>query len=234
VSNEALEENTEETDVMSILAEQGSKVDDEVVDDDTTMPETVEELQAALTKEREIKTKRNKSLKKSKQAQHRTQEENDKLLERLTKVEERQNNGQSTVEAERLEKLSQDWKEKVEDDPTAALEYVNAKQSELEGKLSNYLEGKFSAIAEMFDELKSSTNPERIEYSKEIEALRGREEFEDLDDSTLATVAKVLRSAKIKASRGTINGKRAGKPVPKKFAVSSDEINKMGFAKLGD
>jgi len=234
VPNEALEENTEEVDIMSLLAEQGEPASDEIVDDDdSALPDTVEELKAALLKEREIKSKRNHSLRKSKQAQHRTQEENDKLLARLAKVEENQTRNQSGVEAERLEKISQEWKEKVEDDPTSALEYMDLKQSQLEEKLSSYLEGQFSSIADMFEKLEGATNPEKMKYAKEVEALRARDGFSNLDDDTLVSVAKALKESKVKAGRGTIGGKRkpkAEKRTPDFGGMTAEEVRKkMGF-----
>jgi small-conductance mechanosensitive channel len=231
VDNEALEE-VEEVDVISLMTEQVGDDDNEEVEDiaDDTIPETVEELQEALKREREIKAKRNKSLKKSKQATHRIHEENEALRLRLDEIDRRIGQSQAAPEAENLEKEIQEWQDRVGDDPSQAVAYTDWKQSKFEEKVANYLGTQMTELREMISGLQSATNPEVIQYRDKMNALRNRDEFADLDDSVLLALAKGLSTTKIKKPRGGIGGgKVTAPPKPEKVTLSDEERQKMGF-----
>ena len=224
-------EETEETDVLSLLATESEEDENEEADDD--IPETAEELKAALLREREIKSKRNKSLDKAKKAQHRTQEELDAAIRRLDALESR-SASQPNAEAGKLEQEAQAWRDRVEDDPKEAIGYMDWKMSQLENNIASYLTNQFSEQNNNISALKVATDPERAKYAKQIEALRRKDEFEGVDDDTLLKIARVLSSAKVNAPRGTAGGKRAvQQPVKKKPVMTNEMRAAMGFEPRG-
>ena len=230
--SETENQEVEEVDVLSLLADtQGEEEQDEVVND--SEPTTYEEAMLALSKEREIKTKRNQSLKKSKQATHRVQEENDALLRRLDKVEERMVAQQPNQEAERLAQEAQDLKDRAIDNPDempAYMEYVN-KQSEQ--RIANYIVKMQSSIDARLDGLQSTTDPERVKYQEQINTLKQKDGFSELDDATLFNVAKALTNAKVKTPRGAIGGQPARSMKPDEFELTDDELLAGGFPARG-
>jgi len=223
---EALEE---ETDVLSLLATESEESDEQDEDDDE--PETLEEAMAALAREREIKSKRNKSLKKSKNAAHRIQEENDALRDRLDKMESRLNS-QPNGEAEKFEQEVQAWQERVLDDPSQAVAYTNWMQKNMEDRVANYVGSEIHGIKQMISELKGSTDPEKLAYKGDIEKLRNSEAFSELDDTALLAVAKAMKGAKIKSPRGSIGGGRAA-PSNEPFKMTDEIRIAMGFQPRG-
>ena len=232
MNNDALGEEVEEVDALSLLTEQvideESDEDEDIADD--AIPDTVEGLQEALKREREIKSKRNKSLKKSKQATHRIQEENEELLRRLDDIDRRVGSVQPAQEAQVLEKENQEWQDRVTDDPSQALAYTDWKQGKFEEKVANYLGTQMTEIRDMIGGLQSATNPEVIQYRDQMNTLRNREEFAELDDSVLLSLAKGLTATKIKKPRAGIGGGKvtiAAKP--DKVALTEEERQKMGF-----
>jgi len=233
VANEAkLVDQEEEVDVFSLLAPDiEEEVDDTEDDDDDSIPETLEELREALKREREIKAKRNKSLKKSKQATHRVQEENKDLLDRLDRLEQRVSNVQQPNQGtENLEKEVQEWQDRVESDPSQALAYTDWKQSKFEEKVANYLGTQFGELREMIGGLQNATNPEVIKYRDQVEALRRKEEFSQLNDDALLAIAKGLSGTKIKRPPSTIGGQRPAKKIPEATVKLTDEERAaMGF-----
>ena len=226
---EALEVE-EEVDVMSLLDIQTEEAEehDEEVSDET--PETLEQALELLAKEREIKTKRNKSLKKSKQATHRMQEELQARDQRLDELERKLTDRPNNVEAEKHEQEVQEWQDRVADDPSQALAYADWKQSKLEDKLANYLGSTVNELKAEIQALRGDTNPEKLEYKAEIAKLKQSEQFADLDDDVLLKLAKGLKGAKIKKPRGTVGGKKAEALIPAKdYTLSDEDREKMGF-----
>ena len=223
--------DTEVIDVLSLLANQSEDDGDEEVEEELTdeIPEDAEELKAMLLREREIKSKRNKSLKKSKQAQHRTQEENELLKQRLDSLEQRLNGSQPNVEAEKRELEAQEWRDRVADDPTQAIGYADWQQKNLEDRVANYLGSMESRFAEQLGALKGAVDPEKTRYRDTIEALRRKEGFSELDDDTLLKVAKGFEGAK-SIPRGDIGGhKPTQKPQEKKVVLTPEQRSAMGF-----
>lgn len=231
---EALEElGEEEITALSLLVNEGATDDDNIEDEDESgeLPETVEELKALALAQKEKIAKRNKSLKKAKQAQHRTQDENNTLQSQFEALEAKVDGiGQPNVEADNLAKEEQEWRDRVEDDPTQAIGYMDWKQSQLQNNLANFLSQKLGQIEQNFNSLKSDTDPEKLEYRKEIAQLKATPEFADLDDATALKVARALKSAKV-PGRGGIGGKRVTAQPKAKGEEMTDEIKRaMGFA----
>lgn len=227
---EALEVEAEEVDVMSLLdikTEEADEHDDEVSDE---TPETLEQALELLAKEREIKTKRNKSLKKSKQANHRMQEEMTARDQRLDELERKLTDRPNNVEAEKLEQEAQEWQDRVADDPTQAVAYADYKQSKFEDKLANYLGNMNNELKAEIQALRGATDPEKLEHKTEIAKLRQSDQFADLDDDVLLKVAKALKKAKVKQPRGTVGGKKAEARIPTQdYTLSDEDREKMGF-----
>ena len=211
----------EEIDVISLLATE-SEEDDDGDEDDT------EDLD--VLKERV--SKRNKSLKKSKQAIHRLQDENQALMERLDKLESmvsQKNDGQgNAVDPAKLEQQAQEWMDRVADDPVNAIKYADWKQQQLEQGLSNYLTKFEDKILQKLSALEGATNPERIKYEQQIAILKQNPDFEGMSDEQLIPFAKMLTNTKVTRPRSSVGGKRAVEP--EKKTVLTDEIKAaMGF-----
>jgi hypothetical protein len=228
---EALEElGEEEITALSLLVNQGVEGDDTDDEDEDSgdIPETVEELKAFALKQKEIIAKRNKSLKKAKQAQHRTQEESNTLQSQFEKLEAKVNGiGQSTVETDNLAKEEQEWRDRVEDDPTKAVEYMDWKTQQQNQNLAAFLGQKFGEFEQSINALRNETDPEKLEYRKEIAQLKATPQFAHLDDATALTVAKALKNAKV-PGRGTLGGKRVtGSTKSKEHELSDEDFQKM-------
>lgn len=218
----------EEVDVLSLLASESEDEGDEEDDDAGEVPESIEELKKALEREREIKRKRNKSLKVAKQAQHRTQKEYDALLARLEKVEERASSATENNGVAKLEQQAQEWRDRVEDDPSQAVGYTDWKFEQFEDRMARYLGEKFGSIESMISEWRGQTDPERVKYASQIDALR--KSGLDMDDNTLISIAKVLGSKKVKTPRGSIGGLRddgAADASSKRGKISDDDMKKI-------
>jgi len=215
-------EDMEEIDVLSLMATQSYEEEDADPEEDT---EDVDVLKDRVSK-------RNKGLKKSKQAIHRLQDENKALMDRLDKLEGlvgQVNNGQSnTVDAAKLEQEAQAWMDRVADDPVNAIKYADWKQSQLEQGLSNYLTKFEEKIMQKLGALEGATNPERIKYENEIAILKQNPDFSGMSDEQLIPFAKMLKNTKVTRPRSSVSGKRASEP--EKKPVISDEIKAaMGF-----
>lgn len=235
MDNEALgtEEESESLDIISLLAkkneEEGEEYDEIDEHEEDDIPDDPEKLKELLRREREIKRKRNYSLKKAKQTNHRLLEESDAYRERLDKLEAMMNGIQSGKGAEDLGDEIQQWQDRVADDPAQAIEYANWKQSMLEEKIANYLGVKFNEFEQKFGALKTATDPEYVKYRSQVEALRSNPKFASLDDDTALAIVKELSEAKIKKPRGDIGGNRIAKTTKSDFKLSDEERAKMGF-----
>lgn len=224
-------EEQEEVDVLSILAEQGQVADTEDDEDQGEIPDDAEALKAMLLKERELKSKRNRSLKKSKQAIHRTMEENEALRKRLEEIERKVESRRSEDSGRDSEQAAREWAEKVADDPSQAIAYADWKQSQLEDKLAKYLGGVVEELRNEIGGLKGAVNPDMAKYRDKIAAIReSNEELADLDDAVLLKVAKVLDGTKVRNPRGAIGGRRPPRETGGgDFKLSDDERKAMGF-----
>jgi predicted nucleic acid-binding Zn-ribbon protein len=228
--SEALED-TEVVDVLALLPNEGGDELNEEAEEELSdeIPEDVEELKAMLLREREIKTKRNKSLKNSKKATHRIQEENDLLKQRLDALETKLTGSQPNVEVEKLELEAQEWRDRVADDPTQALGYADWKNKHLEDRVANYLGEKMQEFESQLGALKGAVDPEKAKYRETIDTLRTKEGFSELDDDVLLAVAKGFDGAK-SVPRGGIGGhKPTQQPQEKKFVLTPEQRDAMGF-----
>jgi len=228
----ALEVDEEEVGVLDILANQGEEVESEEVED--SEPDTLEDALEALKREREIKTKRNHSLKKSKQATHRIQEENEELLKRLDLMDQRIVGQQPNQEVAKLEQEAQELLDRAIDNPEEMPKYVDYVQKQSEGRIANFLADKFASIEQSISGLKQETDPEMLKYQSQMDQLRTTAGFADLDDNSLLAVTKALSGAKVKKPRGTVGG---GKPFTDKngkFVVTDELRKQMGFKPRGE
>lgn len=217
-------EEEQEVDVLSLLATQS---DTEVDEEEDEAPETLETALEQIQALRERVSKRNKSLRKSKDAQHRTQDEYNALAERLEALEQRPSPTNDRSEQQEQEALA--WRDRVDDDPKEAIGYVDSKLASFEDRMARFMESKFGEISGKMTEWQGATNPERREYAKQMETLRGNPAFASLDDDTLLTVAKGLATAKVKTPPAGIGGNRGGKSTPKAPVVTEEDLRKMGF-----
>jgi hypothetical protein len=231
---EALEElEAEEVTALDLLVNENEdeRASEEEEDDSgAEMPTTVEGLQALIEKKNEIISKRNKSLKKAKSAQHRTADENATLQSQFEALEARIDGiGKPNVEAEKYDQEDQEWQDRVAEDPTQAIGYMKWQQSNLENRLSSFLGQKFGEFSSQFADLKNSTNPEKLAYQNDIDQLRQNSKFSELDDDAALAVVKALKSSKV-PGRGNIGGGKVAKqPKKKGFELSDDDKRAMGF-----
>jgi predicted nucleic acid-binding Zn-ribbon protein len=231
---EALEELGEEAvTALSLLVNEGATDNDTDDDEDESgeLPTTIEGLTALVEEQKGKITKRNKSLKMAKQAQHRTQDENNTLQSQFEALETKVDGiGKPNVEAESLAKEEQEWQDRVEDDPTQAIGYMNWKNAQRDQNLASFLSQKLGQIEQNFNELKSDTDPEKLEYKSEIAQLKATPQFAHLDDATALLVAKALKATKV-PGRGNISGKRVtAQAKSAAFELTDDDKRKMGFA----
>ena len=240
MSNEAIIEETE-VDVLTLLAKQSEKVGTEDAEEDELggeAPSTIEEYQALLAKKDEIIGKRNKSIKKAKDAQHRTQDERDKAIAQLSSNADVNERTRSSSEAERHEQETQDWKDRYEEDPSSIFDYISHLQNERDTNLAGYLQDQFATLGGEITGLRTATNPTRIRLADKVNELRHIPKFANMSDDNLFAVAEVLGEAKVKTQgRGSITGKRVQtdkKPPPDYGGLTRDELRKkQGFKPRG-
>jgi hypothetical protein len=206
VETQALEE---EQDIIALLATQGEDDSDFDEDEfDTSLPDDTEALKQMLEREREIKQKRNKTLKKREQAIHRMQEEQDAMKKRLdelmTKSEQSPN-----VEAEKREReeAHQKWRDSVADDPSKAVDFATWQMGEMQENMVNYLAKMQTSFDSQIAELKGEMSPDKQKYRDKINSLKRNPEFSDMDDNTILKFIRATES--LKQPRGSIGGRRA-------------------------
>jgi len=231
-SNAMLEEVEE--DIVSLFAVKGAEDDDDngEIEHQGELPDTVEGLQALLLSEREVKSKRNRSLRKSKQANHRMQDELSALQRQVDSLG--QPNQAPTVEAQNQEreKALEQWRDSVEEDPRKAVDFANWQSSQMQDNVVGYIAKLQETIDAKFAELTAATNPEAQKYESELNAVRTNPEFEGLSDEVLL---KIIRAEKrMREPRGSIGGLRVPTQAPKKFEMNNDIRMKMGFATKGE
>jgi len=208
VDNEA---ELEEQDIIDILTEQGQEADNELDEDyvaTNELPETVEGLTELLLKEREIKSKRNISLRKSKDANHRMQEE---ITALTAKVEESLKNPNQAPDVVAQRRLQDEEDEKtrnsVNDDPGLMVDLMNNKVGSMQDNVVNVLTSMKASFDEQIAELKGEVSPEKIKYRDKVNALKANPGFAGIDDSALFALVQAVDGKK--APRGPIGGRRA-------------------------
>jgi hypothetical protein len=222
----------EEGTLADILAEQGKdEGEEEVVVPEDELPEDAEGLKAQLLKEREIKSKRNKSLKKSKDANHRIQGELEAALSRIEKLETSGAAPQPNLEAENREreKALEQWRKSVEDDPGRAVDFANWQAQNLQTNMAQAIADMKAELVEQLAEIKGSSNPDRLKYQAEMELVRSLPEYEDASESEVLRAAKLLKGTKVRKPRGGVGGRKAKATTDKKPVITADELRAMGF-----
>lgn len=228
----ALEENeNEDLDLVSLLADQGEADESDNEDDSNgEIPSDPEELKAYALELRDRVSKRNKSLKKAKDAVHRADKEKSEALALYEKLEAKfDSSKQSTQGAADLERQAQEWAEKVELDPTKAIDYADWKQQQLEEKVANYLGSELQTLRAEIASLKGATNPEMLEHKAEVDLLRSNPQFAELPDDALLSLAKGLKKARVRQPRGSVTGQRAAAEKGKPFKLTPEQREAMGF-----
>lgn len=216
--HEALEE-IEEVDAFSLISKNEDD-DHDTGDEIDTDTEDIEELKERISK-------RNKSLRKSKEAIHRIQDENQALVERLEKLEARlsQESGErdTAVDPAKLEQEAQEWADRVADDPVNAIKYADYKQEQLERGLNRWADSFEKKMLDMIGGLESKTNPERLKYESELAVLKQNPEFKGMTDEQLLPVARMLKNTKVKRPPGSVGGKRVTEKPESRFSLSKED-----------
>lgn len=223
----------EETNVADLLLadeQEENAGEDEIHEDEIELREgeTIEELKARITK-------RNHSLRKSKEANSRMQEELKELREELSKIKEYGNRqkpdpGNDQKEAEKRAEYEREMAEKINDDPSIAIKYINESMNDFETRVASYIGNQVSELKEMINELKKETNPDIVQNRKEIDSLKEKLGVPEMDDNTALNLLSVLKNKKTKVPRGTVGGGKARiQNEPKKVELSEEALQKMGY-----
>lgn len=232
MDNETLVDE-EEVNIIDLIADQGDLTDneDDKQEEELPMPDDIEGLKALILKEREIKSKRNHSLKLSKDANARIVSEMAEMQKRMDDFDKRESPPDNRAEeAERLAQVEQEWLDRVTDDPSKAVDYANYKTELLEDKLAKYVSALENKYESKLAEIKGAYDPDKLQYKAELLKLKSDPNFEGLDDDTLLRIVKSLSNAKVKSPRGTVGGGRGLQKLdPSKFEMDDDIRKKMGF-----
>ena len=189
----------DEVDIIDMLATQ-SESDNEEVDEIDLDTDDIEVLKERIGK-------RNKALKKSKQANHRMQDE---LADLKGMVEQLRDNPPTAQNAdaqrqEQKEVLDQ-WRESVADKPENSIEYTNLAMGDLKTTVADLLSAQQEAFDAKIAEITGKIDPEVNKYRDKVNSLRQNPDFAGMDDKTLTVIAKNLSE---KVPRGSISGKPA-------------------------
>ena len=195
MENEAIEQEEVDT-LIDLLANEGEESSEEVaeIDVDTDDIEILKERIA----------KRNKSLKKSKQANHRIQEERDAVQARLDEIERKITAQPPNVETENREQSEAYEKllDSVNDNPSLAVGLIK----ETQDKMIDYLAKQEASYEAKIAAIKNDLDPEKNKYRDDIARLRSNPELKDVDEDSLIKFIKASSGLK---PRGTIGGRKA-------------------------
>ena len=108
--------------------------------------------------------------------------------------------------------------------------YVEWTQKQSEARIANFLVSKFAEIESSIKGLRQETDPEVTKYKSQIEVLKRKEGFSELDDATLLNVVKALSNSKVKNPRGSIGGQPVRATEGGKFTLTDEERIAMGYA----
>lgn len=207
--NEAVEE--QEVDLVTLLATQSEQETEEVEDEYTPvdeLPSDPNELRDLLLREREIKSKRNKTLKKRDEAIHRMQEQmdaqNKRIEELMSTGQPAQDNSAQTAE---WKETQQKWRDSVAENPELGIDYANMQANELKTSVVDLITDMKSEFSAQLAELKAEQNPEKVKYRDKLNMLRQNPDFANVDDATGISIIKGLEKAPV-APRGSVAGRR--------------------------
>lgn len=221
----------EEVDLVSIFAGQSEEVEEE--ETNSELPDDPEVLKALLLHEREVKSKRNKTIKKSKQAHDRKDDELEALRQQIEELSGKVNAPNMEAQKREQKEVDAQWRDSVAEDPTKAIDYSNYMIQQTQDNIVNYMSSFKSEMESMINEVKGATNPEKLKYEAELNALRSNPDFDGLDDSALLKFAKAVKTANERVPRGGLSGKRAVPDKPEKFEMTDELRMKMGFQPKG-
>jgi hypothetical protein len=195
--NEAVIEQEEELNIIDLLTNQSEETEDtdEAIDTDT---DDIEILKERISK-------RNKSLKKSKQANHRIQDEKSAQDERIEELEKKIASLAPNVEAQNREQTEayDKLRDSVTDNPGMAVDLIK----DMQDKTVDYLARQEAEYESKLAKVLNDLDPEKSKYRDKISSLKTNPQFAGLDDDILIKVIKATES--VKAPRGNIGGKRA-------------------------
>lgn len=202
------EVQTEEVeDLISLIATQSEEEDneDDVEGLPTDLPEDPDELRQLVSDYQNRVSKRNKTIKKRSEANHRMQEEIEALK---AQVDSFKNNSTqaSTIEAQKQEqdKALAEWRDSVNDDPGKAVDFATWQANQMQEKVANYLASMKSDLDDQLAAIKGEMNPTRQKYRDKIDQLKSNPRFSGFDDDQLMVLAETLSEVK---PRGSIGGK---------------------------
>lgn len=217
----------EEVNVMDLLANNESAEEDDYEDEDEEMAEEVDsdELKARLNK-------RNRSLKKSKQAIHRMQDESSAQEKRIAELEAKINSTSTSPDPEAARKARseelEEWRNSVADDPSKAVDFSTWQAKQTQDSVVDYIVEMRKEYDAQIAELKGASNPDRQTYAKELKAMSENPKWSGLDDDTKIEVIKSMKGAVGKLPRGSVGGKRASVE-PEEFKMTDEIRKRMGF-----
>jgi len=182
VDNEA--DEVVEQDIIDLLATQSEEVDNDEVEIDTDTDD-INVLKDRIAK-------RNKTIKKSKQANHRIQEENSALEQRLEELEKMINSPAPNVEAQNQERQEalEKWRESVADDPGKAVDFANWQANDQMERIVNLFTQQQETFNSEIASLKGEIDPERTKYREQINKLKTNPAYAAIPEEHLLTFVK--------------------------------------------
>jgi len=227
VLDEALNEEAEQ-DLVDLLAKQGEEVEgvEEVDGLPDDLPEDPAELRQLITDYQSRVGKRNKTIKRRSEANHRMQDEIDELKQQLASFQN-QSTSASDVETQNQEreKVLESWRESANDDPGKAIDFAMSQIGDAQGKTVEYLAKMQQNFEDQIASLKGEMNPKRQKYREKIDQLKSNPRFSGFSDDQLETLAETLGGVKPPSTIG-------GKPVvaTKTKEKRRDELRKQANA----
>jgi chromosome segregation ATPase len=221
-----------EEDIISLLSNQSEEVDDEVVEEvySGELPDDPEQLKQMLVDAQNRVGKRNHTLKKRTDANHRIQDELKAVQEQLQDLKNAGNQPAPNVEAqnqERKEALGK-WKDSVAEKPETAIDYADMQMTQMQDKVVDLVSSMQSKFDEQIAELKGDMNPEKVKNREKIDQLRNNPQFASMDDDTLLAIITATSGIK---PRGTIGGRKPEqKSTPEKALEDARARAKKHFA----
>lgn len=206
MDNEALGE-VEEVDVVALLAEQGLEDDNDEVDGlPDELPDDPDELKSLLNDYKERVGKRNKTIKKRTDANHRMQEELDAMRTQIEQLSNSTANA-STMEAQNQEykETHEKWRSGVEDGSLNPVDYADWQLKQTQDRMANFLADMQSNFDSRLEELAGNMNPERMKNREKINQLKANPKFASFSDDQILTVIQTAEAIK---PRGNIGGQR--------------------------
>lgn len=183
-----------------------------------------------VVKLKERISKRNKALKKAKEANARILDERSELASRLDALEGKINSSPETKPADSSIEAEQEWMDRIADDPTQSVHYFGQKLQDLEGRMASYLQSFSESLEQRLSGVQRLASPDYHKYREDVD--RVKKQFAELqltEDQALA-MAKKLRTTKRQLPRGDVGGHKVSR-IPEKYDEKQleEEVAKMGL-----